>query len=233
MQVSASHKVKILFILILIALPGCDLFTEVNSEPYPTKIFPLSDSELEKLQNEFNTLNEQNFMKLDKYGFVSFSTYYSKNSSNLTESYLVNTARNWLSKNKKFTGVYNAAKLDIIDDIIINWLCRVRFIDQNYHGYKVVHTPITLWVDNEKVYMVDGHWYKYINVPPKDNFSAADAKEKIIGTKITWYSFGGNPQTYTLTSESFCTCSTKKVIYPKIINDVIELRVAWEIPIGS
>ncbi len=27
--------------------------------------------------------------------------------------------------------------------------------------------------------------------------------------------------------------ATNKVIYPKIINDVIELRVAWEIPIGS
>ena len=221
-----------IFILLLITLSGCDLFTEVNDDPYPTKIFPLSESELEKLQSEFNSINEQNFMKLDKYGFANFSSYFSKNSSGLTKDYLVNKARNWLYKNKNFTGVYDTAKLNI-DDVLIDWVCRVRFKDQNYNGYKVVHTPISLWIDNEKVYQVDGHWYKYINVPTKDNFTSADAKEKVIGTKITWYDFGGKPQIYIVTSGSFYPCKTNKVIYPKIIDDVIELRVVWEIPIGA
>ncbi len=149
----ANRKVIIFFILIIITFSGCDFFTGVNNEPYPTKILPLSDSELEKLQTEFNSLNEQNFMKLDKYGFIGFSSYSGNSSKDLTKDYIISKAKDWLIKNKKFTGVYDTSKLEL-DDVLIDWVCRARFKEQNYNGYKVVHTPISLWVDSEKVYQI-------------------------------------------------------------------------------
>jgi len=239
-------KIKLFYMLSLsILIYGCSK----NQSPlssnhgildphYPTILYSLSSQQLQLLQDEFDVLNDYKICtKLNKYGFTADLEYnFPPNPRiKLTENEALQIATSTLIKNKKYTNV--ADRLDLLTSVYkINSLetddtkWRIIFGPQQYKECVVQNTLIFVWLHGDGVYGISGFWYPEIYIPIINNVDIDEAKEKIIGEKIIWHGFGGEPHEFIVSDNSIAD-SVVKSIFPLEKEESIELRVTWKIPI--
>jgi len=216
--------------------PFFDYEEELNN--YPSIIYSLSDEELQQLQVEFESLNDNIICtRLNKFGLTG-DDYYYKHIPEMKisdENMAINYAINGLLRNKKFTNITDSNELvksgfqiRNVNDDSTRW--SIRFGPQKYRGYEVFRSKIEVGLCGYGVYYIDGFWYKDICVPPIDIISKEEARNKVIGRKIIWLGYGGGPNEFIVT-ENLVDVYIEKIIYPFEKEDTIKLRVAWQIPI--
>lgn len=235
------NKVMILLNTILLAsiFIGCkDYITsyeKLDELNYPTVLHSLSESQVQQLQKEFDNLNNNKICsQINNYGFLeaeicsgpSFNDGISEDDAKLI-------AASCLVENSKFTNTNN--KNDLLQNvhqvIKINedgskW--KVTFGPQKYNDCEIPFSFITVWITGEEVYEIDGHWYSNAYIPHKFKYQQEEAKEKIVGEKITWFGFGTHELTIT---EEVIEENITKAIVPIENEDNITLHLTWKIPI--
>jgi hypothetical protein len=244
-----KDKLIILGALIILA-QSCGVNEYDETSNYPTTIYPLSSDKLSKYQSEYQTLNNNKVCtSLNEYGFCEYDLTPCMDRSILRteitdETKMINMAKEFISKNSKFTGISNIDELQLSsstgvhgcikcdgsegDIKNINW--RVCFANQIYNGYEVFNTDLFIFLDINGVYMIGGNWYPKINIPDSNEFDLEKAKQSLYGHKISFLCW--TPINITVSAENIQE-DARKVIIPYKIEDRIELRVAWEILIYS
>lgn len=79
---------------------------------------------------------------------------------------------------------------------------------------------------------IDGNHYRQIYIPDPPLLSASQAQAAVLGLQINWGDSSGNIQTYTVTGDSFQGDPTR-VVLPHEVGTSIQLRVAWQVPVGT
>lgn len=217
--------------------------TSINNneidENYPAKLFPLTEDEWQKLQNEFDLLNDSTICtKLNEYGFTGDrdnSKIHPDQGIKIDESTALRIAADCVLKNKKFTNVSDSLDLiaslsfsTVLEEDSTKW--KFTFGPQTYNGYEIPFSWIEVYLYGDGVYRLSGFWYSDIYIPDDDNIDIENAKEKIIGESITWYGDDGKPNEFIIDQESILE-PIVKAIFPLDKEDCIELRVVWKIPI--
>ncbi len=247
-------------LLIVLALVGWSLSCDAPLDPqkddqsdqtdynsYATTYYPLSYGDLQAAKTEYNRINgDQVCSSLDQYGWPDGTRVCGEiiRKEITDEGRMITMAKETLLKNREFTevtdtlglvlsdsrGLNGCVKCDGSEGDIVNIGWRIIFDDQVYQGLEVYNTLFYLWMDTEKVYRIDGHWYPEIHIPELDQISPAKAQEFLIGTEIVWLSKTGDRQVYTVTSESFLE-EVEKIVVPVRDEDSVELRVTWRLGI--
>ncbi len=244
-------KYRFVLLAFLVITLRCGVFDQDQQDlPYPTIIKPLDASEHAKLASEFNTLTGgQGCSSLNEYGFLESDrvcVYHNTTHVEITEAEdeIVTRVKNALVRLKKFTHV-TTPELLVVGDAhgilgcvicdgsdknaaITRW--SVAFDNQTYQGLEVKSTRTEAMLDAEKVFGIEGHWYSEIAVPSHDAVNESDAAKSLVGTELVWHGYGGEPNIYTVTSESFMG-TVEKLIIPVKRENTIELRVTWRIGI--
>lgn len=229
---------------LLLFSAGCDLITredvedEIDESNYPTVLYPLSSDSLRSLKEEFLDLNNNEVcLTLDEWGFTGHGFCNKANPGIRITSVdtLITMAKTTLFLNRKFTNVMDTSLIEIRRVLAMpfsdstEW--RIDFHGQNYSDHEVLYTQIFVWMYGAGIYRINGHWYRDMFVPARDKFEIAEAMENIVDLEITWYDFGGNPQVFTVTEQSFVG-SVEKTIVPIDKEDSIEIRVTWQIGVS-
>jgi hypothetical protein len=107
----------------------------------------------------------------------------------------------------------------------------VTFENQRYEGREVLFTPLTAWVDSVGVFQVRGYHFAEIHLPAIRH-PAFVAQASIVGLEIPWRDVMGREHIFVVTRDSF-NDEPVQVVYPRRVADTIELRVAWQIGVGS
>jgi hypothetical protein len=211
---------------------------KVNIYPgYPTTLYPLSESELNALQAEFDSLNNNRICTyLDEYGLTRNGRYCRTfNNTKISQDSALDIAVNTVLRNSKFTNVKD--RLLLIENgytIRVNssdsskW--EIRFNPQHYEGLEIPFSWINVIISGHEPYSITGHWYSNILIPQHDNFNIEEAKQKILEEKIVWYGIDGKPRDYYISKNSILE-PINKAIFPLRKENLIELRVTWKIPI--
>lgn len=76
------------------------------------------------------------------------------------------------------------------------------------------------------VYHVFGHWYPNVYIPPVDQVSVELAKTVLVGKKLTGFDGWGRELNYQIVEQDLN--ENRKIIYPFIAENKLELRVCWE-----
>ena len=228
-----------LYFLCMIAAAAqvsCDDTPSAPHPSYPITLTPLPPEDLATLRSEFAAQNPSYCSTLDEYAFTKFSspcgTRGDVSCTNVDSLLLLATSD--LIRNDRFIGLITGEELQIRD-----YTCGptshpsldIRFEDQVYKGLEVLGTEIIVHMDQSGVRAIDGHHYPeilvpYPLVPPKA------AQQSIVGMKITWYDIGGRPRDYFVREDSFAG-DPYRVVFPYHVENQIELRVPWAIPIGG
>src|SRR3989344_218508 len=228
-----------IFTILIFSVLFSILTIHAHTQNYPQTIQPLQEDSLQDLIVEFEILNSETVCNsLDKYGFVLAEVCQPdelgrEDITNKNE--LIAMARGTIVLNSKFTGATDGSNL-IVEHYtsplgLSKNQARIDFKNQVYNGIKVENTAITVFVDAEKVYRIDGHWYPNIEVP-ESILSEEQAKNKLVGKELTYGDIAGKSVSYTIIEEDL-TKNAEKVILPKYSTDNIELRLAWKVPIGK
>lgn len=239
-------------LLAFVSIQTCDLVDSGNQGiAYPTTIKPLQASQLDTLKMRFGEQNgSQVCYEMDKYGFLSFPHCSGRPVLRAVVSddsqAIVSKAKRMLLANREFTGVADTSSLVIIrlNEMQGCILCDgspgdirtikmgVDFANQIYRGLEVLNSQYTVVLDSSGVVEVVGHWFEEIAVPPTDKWSADKSKQSLTGKSIVWYGFGGEQHTFIVSAEDLLD-PARRVIVQHQVGGNIELRVAWEIPVGK
>ncbi|MFC1553317.1 hypothetical protein ACFL7D_01675 [candidate division KSB1 bacterium] len=239
-----SNLTLIFLLLVCLTAVNCGLDRILSPESesdsvdfvYPKAISALSSEELEKLQTEFDILNNNKIRsRLNKFGLTGRDFALRDNPGIvISEDKAIEIAINTLIKNSKFTNVQNSLELEkcgyeirYSNDEKTHW--GVYFRRQNYHGLEVIGARIQVLLYGDGVFNIDGFWYKDINIPRIDKISADEAGELSVGRKIRWHSHSG--EELFIVDKSDIMDITEKVIYPFKKENSIELHVCWKVPI--
>jgi hypothetical protein len=130
------------------------------------------------------------------------------------EAKAIETAKDFLVRNAKFTGVARKEDLKVTGAYpIAGCLARcgeddaefgttgmkVKFADQIQDGLEIPGTAITVFVNAETVFEMHRHWYPRIEFKRLANLSETDAMEAVVGTQLTHYNVAGMPVEETVT----------------------------------
>lgn len=216
-------------------------FTMPQCGSYPTTYRALSQSEIDLLQQEFQSMNPGTKATIDKYGFFSYS---SNGQVNYHPAYVVpdeeqalQIAMTMMNSNSKFSGVTPLTVPDIrrIFRVSADGPWRIEYKQQYYKGLRVAEPypyPIWLWVDGS-VSAITGHYYSNIHIPDYENISLQETLNSLVGHVFTYYDFVGHPINYTVTQESLGSVQPIKSIVPHETDKGLSLLVCWEIPING
>ena len=239
-------------IFAFVSTQSCNLLdSDGEGGIYPTTIRPIEPSKLAELRQRFEELNgPQVCFELDEYGFLKFA-YCSGRPvlrAVLSEDseVSVSKAKRMLLANKEFTGLADTAALAVIGFNDMPGCIRcdgsagdirtikrgIDFERQVYLGLEVLESRYTVILDSIGVMEMVGHWYDNITVPISDKWSENRARQSLAGKAIIWYGLGGDKNTFVVTPEDLLNRS-RKVILQHRVGGNIELRVAWEIPVGK
>ena len=144
---------------------------------------------------------------------------------------LIAEAKAEVVRNAKFTGVQDAADLDVVSQVHALGFFHVTFAPQTYEGLPVPRTEIYVRMDSGGVTSIHGNHYVDICVPERPFFSERQARESLIDLQIPWYDIGGSQRVYHVTEDDLQS-EAQKVIFPSVGLGMIELSVAWEVPVG-
>lgn len=206
---------------------------------YPTVIYALPATELNTLQQEFNTLNHSSIQnKLNQFGYVG-KTDRMKMHANpgipIDRTEALRIAVECMLKNAKFTNVRDSLDyVNNIDEIIpletdsTKW--RIIAKPQMYNGVEICGPRIRAFVYGDGVYRLQGFWYQHIHIPHKENITPNEAKEIVTGDTIIWHDIAGRPVEFIVTGNTIGV-PIRKTIFPLETSDSITLHVTWEVPI--
>lgn len=218
---------------------------------YPTTIRPMETSGLEALRQRFEERNGPRVcFEMDEYGFLKFASCWARpilravisEDSEVT----VSKAKRMLFENREFTGVTDTSALVVLrlNDMPGCILCDgspgdiktirrgIDFENQVYLGLEILDSRYSVALDSVGVTHVVGHWYEGIAIPPTDRWNEEKAKQSIVGKSIIWYGFGGDKHTFEVSPDDLLN-RARKVILQHQVGENIELRVAWEMPVGK
>jgi hypothetical protein len=204
---------------------------------YPTTIKSLSNTELQKLKDEFDKSNDYTInANFNKYGFIgtgaSIISQYNSNIK-LSRDSVIKIIAHTLMSNKKYTNVYGESEIisnikDVINLNNNNW--KIEIGNQKYDNLEVLNSNINAYLSGDKVYCIINSWYPKAIIPSKNLVSPTKAKEKLVGLKIQMNGFYPTGS-YLTVKENLIGEIYKKVIFPYEKENSLELRIAWEIPI--
>lgn len=201
---------------------------------YPIEISPLSSTELQELQEDFNTFNSDQLCphRFDSYGFIEPDGVCARLAGIIpqgTEDLMITRAKEAVVKFGTFTNVPDTSMLVVQRHGGIGSSTErilVVFRNQIEQGLEVMHTDINVWLSANAAMHIYGGWYKEILVPECDKTSEAEARAAAIGTEITYYDIAGQPNVFIVSEENISETATR-VVVPVIKGNSIELRVAW------
>lgn len=242
-----------IYIALALLLFGCDnpITSDYHSEEYPVIIEKLTDGERQALIEKYRNNNDHDFpcASLNEYGFNDSKICLDREILRVEimddeKDRMEKMAAEFLVRNQEFTNVPDKDQLEITDshglsgclkcdgsegDITtIGW--RVTYENQTYEGVNVGNTQLMVFLDSEKVYAVNGHWYRDIDVPSVDQLNHDDARKLLIGREFTFYDWTGE-KNYTITEDSFEEYEDKS-IFPYETEKGLELRVSLIVEAG-
>ena len=221
----------------IMLLNTCDSSTEpVPSQIiYPTVLTPIGRAKADSIQNSIRT--NEFFSYIDEYGLFSFSGTLSRGNSNITDKdAAVKLAKDALLKYSAYSNVTDTSKLELkeatnVDPSPLNhtgWV--VIFKNQKYNGIEVLNTEIIVLV-NDQVRQICGHHFKEISIPDSGTVPKDKLEEILVGKKfeiMCWTKIE-----ITITSGMILKNKIAQNVIWSEVNDCIELRVAWYVPISS
>lgn len=238
-------KKILIFILPLITILSCrilDTSGESNNSNigYPTTLYPLTETELNKLQTELNSLaGSQYKASLDTYGLIGPAGLLNRGTSSITDiNSAVSKAKNAVVIFSKFTNVSDTSLLSVDEatnihgtDLFNDWI--VSFKNQTYNDMEVLNSTIMVLVTDDIV-QIAGHHYCEIFVPEENRITSQDAEKSIIGMELTYYGFA-DVDTFIVTEDALningAIENTTIKILPYEKNDSLEMHVCWRVPI--
>jgi hypothetical protein len=206
---------------------------------YPTVLSPIDSTELQALQQEFDELNNYSIRtKLNAFGLPESRNYaivHPNPAIKLTEDEAFQIAKTCILKNGKFI---NVADMDGITQNKAWYISQnsdstawgFRFGPQEFGEYEVAYSRVTVNLYADGVFYLTSTWFPDVYIPTAINYDKAAAKKVVIGDKIIWYAFDGSPNEF-IVSESSITKPVIKSIYPVKVEDSIQMRATWKIPI--
>lgn len=246
MDRSLSAGVIIAFMLTLL-LTGCHaLFSpekhtgDSGDRDYPRTLVPLQPAELEQLQESFNRLNDGKILtRLNPYGLTGEVDHGSARRANpgipVTEPEAAQLAVRAVLRNAQFTNaadslylVNHIQDIRLVRDDSTEWL--VRFEGQRYQGYPVRDTRISVWTYGDGAWAIRGFWYADLVLPEYPVIGEAEARWRVIGKRLVWHGFGGEPHEFLVTPADI-GAPIEAVVMPLETGESIELRVTWKIPV--
>lgn len=196
---------------------------------------PLSLTERAQLAGEFVTQNgfvhstpgcdafeketgSQSFkLRINEYGLISKFSWCPGRRLDVEitdKAKAIETAKDFLVRNAKFTGVARKEDLKVTgaypisgclarcggDDAEIGVTgMKVRFANQIQDGLEIPGTEIEAFVNAETMYQIYGHWYPRIEFKRLANLSETEAMEAVVGTQLTHHNIAGMPVEETVT----------------------------------
>ena len=229
----------VLGIAIILFINSCSSSSEPIPSPfkleYPTVLLPIGRVKADSIQNSIRS--NDFFSYIDEYGLFSFSGTSGRGNSNITDKNVaIRFAKEALLKYSKYSNVSDTSKLDLKEATNYNpsplhftdWI--ISFENQKYNGIEVLNTGIMVIVHNQ-VSQIIGHHFKDILIPvysiiPKDKLA-----EKLVGKKLETMCW--TKIEITITPEMILKNKIAQNIIWREVNNSIELRVAWNVPITT
>ena len=243
------------FFILLVFVLACTKENEIENKllfrntdkNYPTVFPKLSDKEIEKRQNEFEN-NQITFSRIDSFGFVGwsfnddFEIRKQLHKSTFSDvNALTKRVKQYLVNKSKFTGIKDSSLLIPVsvkprfqnyggtffrsDSTEFNSLY-IDFGPQQLNGLEIYNSLLTCMATATGVYHVFGHWYPNVYIPPVDQVSVELAKTVLVGKKLTGFDGWGRELNYQIVEQDLN--ENRKIIYPFIAENKLELRVCWE-----
>ncbi len=219
---------------------------EINDSNYPTRYRKLTPLERENKQKEFEQ-GQFTFAEIDSFGFVGWS--YNSDYEDRKQLYsnkfvdvagLITEAKLYLVEKSEFTGIFDTAqlvpqKIDArfldfsgaytrTDSIIYNHL-GISFGEQKIQGLEVYNSLLNISANATGVHHIFGHWYPDVYIPPTDQVSVELARTVLTGRELTGYNGWHQKLTHTIAESDLN--EYRKIIYPYITKNHLELRVCW------
>ena len=236
----AMVKKLLMLLTITIFFAGCET---IDSDPdYPTTYLWIPSPTLEQLRTEFAQNNVYLNSTLSDFGFCSRWDYdvspkLAPVLDTLTENEAIELVRAFVSLNPSTTGVKSINNLIIekiwrgsaYSDGSIPW--QVRSSNQMADTIEVLDTKIYFRIKNRELVTVANNWFPDIYIPDNFVFNQEQAKSKLVGKKVSYYSWGKRDMT--ISAADLNSSVSKLVIMPIKTDETIELHVAWQIWIES
>lgn len=246
---------KIVIFLIVSSIFSCSknedeiysLLFGINDPNYSTRFRKLTLAERENKQKVFEQ-GQFTFAEIDSFGFVGWS--YNSDfevRKKLYKNYftdvagLVKSAKLYLVGKSEFTGIIDTAQLvpqkidarflnfggaySRPDSTVYNHL-GISFGEQEINGLEVYNSLLNISANATGVHHVFGHWYPYVYIPQNDQVSVELARTVLIGRELTSYNGWRQKLTHIISEPDLQ--EYRKIIYPYITKNHLELRVCWE-----
>lgn len=243
----------IFFVTLALLLFGCEnhLTSSHHSEEYPAIFEMLTEGERQALIEIYRNNNDHDFpcASINRYGFNDSKICLDREILRVEiiddeKDRMEEMAAEFLVSNHEFTNVLDNEQLEIAkshgslgclkcdgsegDITTIGW--RVLYENQTYEGVNVENSRLMVFLDSEKVYAVNGHWYRDIVVPPVDQLNHDEARELLVGKEFTYHDWTGE-KIYTIAEDSFKDYEGK-AIFPYETEKGLELRVSLIVEAG-
>lgn len=236
-----AKKLSILLIF-AIFFAGCET---IDIDPdYPTTFKRLPFPTLEQLRTEFAQNNIYLKSSLSDFGFCSRFDYDVSPEippvlDSMTENEAIDLVRTFVSHNPSATGVKSLSDFQIEKiwsrsayyDGSIPWM--VRSSNQMVDTIEVLNTQIHFNIKNRELVNVGSNWYPDIYIPENFVFNQEQAKSKLVGKKVSHYTISGDRYYLTISAADLNSSVVKLAILPVTTDEIIELRVTWQIWITS
>jgi hypothetical protein len=246
---------RILLFLALVILFGCNndedeiysVLFGINDSNYPTRYRKLTPLERENKQKAFEQ-GQFTFAEIDSFGFVGWSynsdyevrkQLYSNQFTDVAT--LITEAKLYLVEKSEFTGIIDTAQLvpqkidarfldfggaySRTDSTVYNHL-GISFGEQEINGLEVYNSLLNISANATGVHHIFGHWYPDVYIPPTDQVSVELARTVLTGRELTSYNGWHQKLTHTIAESDLQ--EYRKIIYPYITKNHLELRVCWE-----
>ena len=246
---------NLVWLLIFLFIISCnnDEFSEtellfrISDSNYPTGFNKLTQQQQKQKQAEFEK-GQVTFSEIDSFGFVGWSfnddfeirkALYKTQFSDAAE--LTTLVKLYMVEKGAFTGITDTSMLipkeiklrfqnyggefTQTDSTKYNHL-GIDFGTQKINGLEVYNSLLTISASANGVHHVFGHWYTRAYIPPGDKVSVDLAKKVLTGKKLKSYNGWGQELNHIISLMDLD--DYRKIIYPYINGNRLELRVCWE-----
>lgn len=207
-----------------------------STQNYPTILYPLTESELATARSTLDSINNtQIAVSLDKYGLLDWSGLVNRGQSTIQDvNVAISMAKSSLSKFNKFSNITDTVSLVIYSatkghgsNLWSDW--SIGFENQVYQDLFVEKTGIFILV-HEDVRQIMGHHFTDIFIPTEDIIDKELVTMSIDGYLIEYECWG--PAEDVVDSDDINNVEIETVIFPIEVNESLEFRVTYKIPIG-
>ena len=243
------------WLLILLFVVSCnndefsdtELSFRISDSNYPTSFKKLTPQQQKQKQAEFEK-GQVTFSEIDSFGFVgwSFNDDYEIRKALYKTQFsdaagLTNLVKLYLVEKGDFTGITDTSLLipkeiklrfqnyggEFVqtDSTKYNHL-GIDFGTQKINGLEVYNSLLTISATANGVHHVFGHWYPRAYIPPGDKVSVELAKKVLTGRKLKSYNGWGQELNHIISVMDLD--DNRKIIYPYINGNHLELRICWE-----